>query len=90
MYIQDSYAAFLEEFGVSTVPTEFLTQLPTPLSVCHCNSHDATHWRVSHVSSESFFKNKHGKVQNNANTSNNQRLGSVFDALDLRLSPLPS
>lgn len=56
----DPYATFLHEFGVSSAPVEVLTQLTTPLSVCHRNPHDTSHWRVSHISSESFFKNKHG------------------------------
>ncbi|XP_020611558.1 ATP-dependent zinc metalloprotease YME1L1-like [Orbicella faveolata] len=61
---QDPYATFLDEFGISSVPADLLTQLATPLSVCRCNTHNSSSpWAVSHVSSESFFKNKHGKVQ---------------------------
>ncbi|XP_015773706.1 PREDICTED: uncharacterized protein LOC107351919 [Acropora digitifera] len=57
---QDSYATFLGELGIASVPAEVLRQLSTPLSVCCCGANNSSPWKVSHVSSESFFKNKHG------------------------------
>lgn len=63
-YLQDPYIAFLEEFGLSSVPAEILTEVTNPLPVCCCNKPDNTQWKVSHISSESFFKNKHGELQN--------------------------
>lgn len=59
---QDPYTTFLNEVGISSVPVDLLTQLDTPLSVCRCNTHNSrsSPWTVSHASSESFFKNKHG------------------------------
>ncbi|XP_044178692.1 ATP-dependent zinc metalloprotease FTSH 4, mitochondrial-like isoform X2 [Acropora millepora] len=57
---QDSYATFLGELGIASVPADVLRQLGTPLSVCHCSATNSSPWKVSHVSSESFFKNKHG------------------------------
>lgn len=57
----DPYATFLEEFGLSSVPAELLSQLTMPSSFCQCNTNSTDNfWRVSHVSSDSFFKNKHG------------------------------
>ncbi|XP_067022225.1 uncharacterized protein [Acropora muricata] len=56
----DSYATFLGELGIASVPADVLRQLGTPLSVCHCSTTNSSPWKVSHVSSESFFKNKHG------------------------------
>lgn len=58
--LKDSYAMFLDELGVTSVPAEVLTQLSNPLSVCQCNANNNSPWNVSYVSSESFFKNKHG------------------------------
>lgn len=58
--LKDSYAMFLDELGVTSVPAEVLTQLSNPLSVCQCNTNNNSPWNVSYVSSESFFKNKHG------------------------------
>ncbi|XP_044178695.1 uncharacterized protein LOC122960538 isoform X2 [Acropora millepora] len=56
----DSYATFLGELGIASVPAEVLRQLGTPLSVCCCSGNNSSPWKVSHVTSESFFKNKHG------------------------------
>ncbi|KAK2570385.1 ATP-dependent zinc metalloprotease FTSH 4 [Acropora cervicornis] len=55
----DSYATFLGELGIASVPADVLRQLGTPLSVCRCSATNSSPWKVSHVSSESFFKNKH-------------------------------
>lgn len=58
--MQHWITAFLWELGIASVPAEVLRQLSTPLSVCCCSAKSSSPWKVSHVSSESFFKNKHG------------------------------
>lgn len=55
--------AFLGEHGIASVPAEVLRQLSTPLSVCCCSANNSSPWKVSHVSSDSFFKNKHGEME---------------------------
>ncbi|KAJ7390048.1 hypothetical protein OS493_027573 [Desmophyllum pertusum] len=77
---KDPYATFLGEFGLSSVPVDLLTQLTTPLSVCRCNTHGSGNpWAVSHASSDSFFKNKHGFSSLNLSSPNHSRLkSSIF------------
>lgn len=76
---KDPYIAFLEEFGLSSVPAEILTEVTNPLPVCYCNKPDNTQWKVSHISSESFFKNKHGFSSFNLSSPTRARIkSSIF------------
>lgn len=60
--LQHPCSQMFEELGFTFLPLDWRDRLTSPLSIYPVPEKCESHWSTSHISANSFFQNKHGKI----------------------------